>query len=66
MLADKKKRLEISVFLNRLDELRVEIKKIHEDILICDAQYDNVENEIARRRKNSPRLSKSCRKLLLK
>ncbi|NLP26384.1 MAG: chromosome segregation protein SMC [Clostridiales bacterium] len=47
VLADKKKRLEISVFLNRLDELRVEIKKIHEDILICDAQYDNVENEIA-------------------
>ncbi len=45
-LSDKKKRLEISIFINRLDELKSEIEKMQEDILICDAQYDNVESEI--------------------
>lgn len=46
VLADKKKRLEISVFINRLDGLKTEIEKIQEDILICNVQYENIENQL--------------------
>ncbi len=45
-LAEKKKTLEISVWIKRLDELRVSLKEIDDRILINNNEYESVDNEI--------------------
>lgn len=47
-LADERKRLELSVWVNRLDELKVKLDKLEENILLSRAEYENTENDIAR------------------
>jgi len=45
-LAEKKKALEISVWISRLDELRDSLKEIDEKILINNTEYENIDNDI--------------------
>ena len=47
-LAEERKRLELSVWVTRLDELKVKLDKLEENILISRAEYENTENDIAR------------------
>lgn len=47
-LADERKRLELAVWVNRLDELKSKLDKLEENILISRAEYENTENDIAR------------------
>lgn len=46
VLADERKKLEISLWINNLDDLKKVIDKISEDSLICTAQYESIENQI--------------------
>ena len=46
-----RKRLEISVFINRLDGLKTEIEKIQEDILICNVSMRILKISLNRKRK---------------
>lgn len=45
-LAEQRKRLEISLWVGRLNELKGIIEKLSEDSLIYTAQYEGIENEI--------------------
>ncbi|MCD7812240.1 MAG: chromosome segregation protein SMC [Ruminococcus sp.] len=45
-LAEQRKRLEISVWVNRLDELKEKLDKLDEKILVSRSEYENVENDI--------------------
>ena len=47
-LADERKRLEISLWVKKLEELKASVDGIAEKILICNAQYENVENTAER------------------
>ena len=47
-LAEERKRLEISVWITRLDELKSKLDKLEENILISRGEYENTENDIAR------------------
>lgn len=47
-LAAEQKRLEISVWVHRLDELKVKLDGIEEKILISRSEYENIENDIQR------------------
>lgn len=51
VLAAERKKLELSLWINELDELKVKIDKISEDSLIYTAQYENIENQIERNEK---------------
>ncbi len=62
-LADERKRLELSVWVNRLDELKVKLDKLEENILLSRAEYENTENDIAREEEklqNSYRRMQEC------
>ena len=45
-LAEQRKKLEISVWVNRLDELKAKLEKLDEKILVSKNEYENVENDI--------------------
>lgn len=45
-LAEQRKRLEISVWVNHLDELKEKLDKLDEKILVSQSEYENVENDI--------------------
>ncbi len=45
-LAEQRKKLEISVWVNRLDELRDKLEKLDEKILVSRNEYENIENDI--------------------
>ncbi|MDO4862887.1 MAG: chromosome segregation protein SMC, partial [Ruminococcus sp.] len=45
-LAEERKRLEISVWIARLDELKEKLTKLDEKILVSKSEYENLENDI--------------------
>lgn len=47
-LAEQRKKLEISVWVNRLDELKAKLDGLDEKILVSRSEYENVENDIQR------------------
>jgi len=47
-LAEERKRLEISVWVTRLDELKEKLTKLEEKVLISKGEYENLENDIQR------------------
>ena len=47
-LAEQRKKIEISVWVNRLDELKVKLTALEEKILMSRNEYENVENDIQR------------------
>ncbi len=47
-LAEQRKKLEISVWVNRLDELKAKLGSLDEKILMSRNEYENVENDIQR------------------
>ena len=47
-LAEERKRLEISVWVNRLDELKAKLESLDEKILVSRNEYENIENDIQR------------------
>ena len=47
-LAADQKQLEISVWMHRLDELKVKLDGIEEKILVSKSEYENIENDIQR------------------
>ncbi len=47
-LAEQRKKLEISVWVNRLDELKSKLDGLDEKILVSRSEYENVENDIQR------------------
>lgn len=46
-LAEERKRLEISVWVNRLDELKAKLEALEEKILVSRNEYENIENDIS-------------------
>ena len=62
-LAEERKRLELSVWVTRLDELKAKLDKLDESILYSRAEYENTENDIAREEEkfqNSYRRMQEC------
>ena len=47
-LAAEQKQLEISVWMHRLDELKIKLDSIEEKILVSKSEYENIENDIQR------------------
>lgn len=47
-LAEQRKKLEISVWVSRLDELKQKLDGLDEKILVSRSEYENVENDIQR------------------
>ncbi len=47
-LAEQRKTLEISVWVNRLDELKGKLEALDEKILVSRNEYENIENDIRR------------------
>ncbi len=47
-LAAEQKKLEISVWVHRLDELKADLDRIDEKILVSKNEYENIENDIQR------------------
>ena len=45
-LAEERKRLEISVWIARLDELKDKLTKLDDKILVSKGEYENLENDI--------------------
>lgn len=45
-LAEQQKKLEISVWVSRLDELRAKTEELDEKILVSRNEYENIENDI--------------------
>lgn len=45
-LAEQRKKLEISVWVNRLEELKIKLDELDEKILVNRSEYENVENDI--------------------
>ncbi len=48
VLADSRKQLEISLWINELNQLKAAIDKLAEDSLVFTAQYENIESRIER------------------
>lgn len=59
-LAEERKRLEVSVWVTRLDELKAKLEKLDEAILMSRAEYENTENDIAR---EEEKIQESYRKM---
>lgn len=59
-LAEERKRLEVSVWVTRLDELKAKLEKLDESILMSRAEYENTENDIAR---EEEKIQESYRKM---
>lgn len=47
-LAEERKKLEISVWITRLDEFRQKLDQLEEKLLVCRSEYENTENDIVR------------------
>lgn len=47
-LAEQRKKLEISVWVSRLEELKLKLDGLDEKILVSRSEYENVENDIQR------------------
>ena len=47
-LAEQRKKLEISVWVSRLDELKLKLDQLDEKILVSRGEYENIENDIQR------------------
>lgn len=47
-LAEQRKKLEISVWVNRLDELKVKLDGLDEKLLVSRSEYENIESDIQR------------------
>ncbi len=47
-LAEERKKLEISLWITRLDEFKQKIDQLDEKLLVCRNEYENTENDIAR------------------
>lgn len=45
-LAEERKRLEISVWVNRLDDMKRRLDELDEKILVSQSEYENVENDL--------------------
>lgn len=45
-LAEQRKKLEISVWVNRLDELKSKLDGLDEKILVSRSEYENIENDV--------------------
>lgn len=48
-LAEERKKLEISVWMQKLDELNEKIRSIDEKLLVSRSEYENIESDIERR-----------------
>jgi len=48
VLAERRKTVEISVWLHRLDQLREKLSVLEEQALVAQAEYENYQNDIAR------------------
>ena len=48
VLAQQKKTLEISVWVNRLEELRSKLDELENALLINKTEYENIQNDIER------------------
>ncbi|MBQ6181424.1 MAG: chromosome segregation protein SMC [Ruminococcus sp.] len=59
-LAEERKRLEISVWVNRLDELKGQLEELENKILIKQNEYENIENDIQR---EEDKISEGYRKM---
>lgn len=62
-LAEERKRLELSVWVTRLDELKIKLDKLEENILYSRGEYENTENDIAHEEEklqNSYRRMQEC------
>ena len=59
-LAEERKRLEISVWVSRLDELKVQLEQLEEKILIKQNEYENIGNDIQR---EEDRIAEGYRKM---
>ena len=59
-LAEERKKLEISVWVNRLDELKVQLEELENKILIKQNEYENIENDIQR---EEDKISEGYRKM---
>ncbi|MGN0582223.1 MAG: chromosome segregation protein SMC [Oscillospiraceae bacterium] len=51
VLAESRKKLEISLWIYELNQLKADLDKISEDTLIFTAQYENIESQIEREEK---------------
>ena len=47
-LAEERKKLEISVWVSRLDEMKIKLDELESKILISKNEYENIENDIQR------------------
>ena len=47
-LSEQRKRLEISVWVRRLDDLKEKLDELENKILVSKSEYENLENDIAR------------------
>ena len=47
-LAEERKRLEISVWVSRLDEMKIKLDELESKILVSKNEYENIENDIQR------------------
>ncbi len=45
-LAEERKKLEISVWINRLDEMKAKLDQLDEKLLVSRGEYENIENDI--------------------
>jgi len=47
-LSEEKKRLEISIWMKKLDELRIALKELDDKILLNTAEYENIDADISK------------------
>lgn len=47
-LSQEKKSLEISFWINKLDELKVQLNNLNEKMLVNNSEYENIESDIVR------------------
>jgi len=59
-LANERRKLEISVWVNRLDELKVKLDELDEKLLVSRSEYENTENDI---QKQEERIQEGYRKM---
>lgn len=60
LLAEEKKKLEISVWVNRLDDMKKSLEQLEEKILVSRTEYENIENDI---RQQEQKLENGYRKM---
>ncbi len=59
-LANERRKLEISVWVNRLDELKIKLDELDEKLLISRSEYENTENDI---QKQEERIQEGYRRM---